>query len=245
MRDPKNPEKRGFNGKPEYVRQSCEASLKRLGIDTIDLYYQHRVDTSTPIEDTVRAMADLVKEGKVRYLGLSEAKPDTMRRAVKVHPIAALQTEYSLWTRDPEDEILATCRELGIGFVAYSPLGRGFLTGQFQRFEDLAPDDYRRASPRFQGENFQKNLDLLRKVEEIAKEKSCTPSQLALAWVLAQGEDIVPIPGTKRRKYLEENVAALDVKLTPEDLRRLAEAFPHGAASGQRYTEQMMKAVNQ
>jgi len=245
MRDPKNPDKRGFNGKPEYVRQSCEASLKRLGIDTIDLYYQHRVDTSTPIEDTVRAMADLVKEGKVRHLGLSEAKPATMRRAVKVHPIAALQTEYSLWTRDPEDEILATCRELGIGFVAYSPLGRGFLTGQFQRFEDLAPDDYRRASPRFQGENFQKNLDLLRKVEEIAKEKSCTPSQLALAWVLAQGEDIVPIPGTKRRKYLEENAAALDVKLTPEDLRRLAEAFPHGAASGQRYTEQMMKAVNQ
>ena len=190
-------------------------------------------------------MADLVKEGKVRYLGLSEAKPATMRRAVKVHPIAALQTEYSLWTRDPEDEILATCRELGIGFVAYSPLGRGFLTGQFRRFEDLAPDDYRRASPRFQGENFQKNLDLLRKVEEIAKEKGCTPSQLALAWVLAQGEDIVPIPGTKRRKYLEENAAALDVKLTPEDLRRLAEAFPHGAASGQRYTEQMMKAVNQ
>ena len=245
MRDPKNPDKRGFNGKPEYVRQSCEASLKRLGVDTIDLYYQHRVDISTPIEDTVRAMAGLVKEGKVRYLGLSEAKPETMRRAVKVHPIAALQTEYSLWTRDPEDEILATCRELGIGFVAYSPLGRGFLTGQFQRFEDLAPDDYRRASPRFQGENFQKNLDLLRKVEEIAKEKGCTPSQLALAWVLAQGEDIVPIPGTKRRKYLEENAAALDVKLTPEDMRRLAEAFPHGAASGQRYTEQMMKAVNQ
>jgi aryl-alcohol dehydrogenase-like predicted oxidoreductase len=245
MRDPKNPDKRGFNGKPEYVRQSCEASLKRLGIDTIDLYYQHRVDTSTPIEDTVRAMADLVKEGKVRYLGLSEAKPQTMRRAVKVHPIAALQTEYSLWTRDPEDEILATCRELGIGFVAYSPLGRGFLTGQFKRFEDLAPDDYRRASPRFQGENFQKNLDLLRKVQEIATEKGCTPSQLALAWVLAQGEDIVPIPGTKRRKYLEENAAALDVKLTPEDLRRLAEAFPHGAASGQRYTEQMMKVVNQ
>jgi len=214
MRDPKNPDKRGFNGKPEYVRQSCEASLKRLGIDTIDLYYQHRVDTSTPIEDTVRAMADLVKEGKVRYLGLSEAKPQTMRRAVKVHPIAALQTEYSLWTRDPEDEILATCRELGIGFVAYSPLGRGFLTGQFKRFEDLAPDDYRRASPRFQGENFQKNLDLLRKVQEIATEKGCTPSQLALAWVLAQGEDIVPIPGTKRRKYLEENAAALDVKLT-------------------------------
>ena len=245
VRDPKNPDKRGFNGKPEYVRQSCEASLKRLGIDTIDLYYQHRVDTSTPIEDTVHAMTELVKEGKVRYLGLSEAKPATLRRAAQVHPIAALQTEYSLWTRDPEDEILATCRELGIGFVAYSPLGRGFLTGQFKRFEDLAPDDYRRASPRFQGENFQKNLDLLRKVEEIAKEKGCTPSQLALAWVLAQGEDIVPIPGTKRRKYLEENAAALDVKLTPEDLHRLAEAFPQGVAAGLRYTEQMMKAVNQ
>jgi len=194
VRDPKNPDKRGFNGKPEYVRQSCEASLRRLGVDTIDLYYQHRVDTSTPIEDTVRAMADLIKEGKVRYLGLSEAKPATLRRAVKVHPISALQTEYSLWTRDPEDEILATCRELGVGFVAYSPLGRGFLTGQFKRFEDLAPDDYRRASPRFQGENFQNNLDLVRKVEEIAKEKGYTPSQLALAWVLAQGEDIVPIP---------------------------------------------------
>jgi aryl-alcohol dehydrogenase-like predicted oxidoreductase len=245
VRDPNNPTMRGFNGKPDYVRQSCEASLKRLGVDTIDLYYQHRVDTSTPIEDTVRAMADLVKEGKVRHLGLSEAKPATLRRAAKVHSIAALQTEYSLWTRDPEDEILATCRELGIGFVAYSPLGRGFLTGQFKRFEDLAPDDYRRASPRFQGENFQSNLDLVRQVEEMAKEKGCKPSQLALAWVLAQGEDIVPIPGTKRRKYLEENVAALDVKLTPDDLRRLAEAFPQGAASGQRYTEQMMKAVNQ
>jgi aryl-alcohol dehydrogenase-like predicted oxidoreductase len=245
VRDPNNPTMRGFNGKPDYVRQSCEASLKRLGVDTIDLYYQHRVDTSTPIEDTVRAMADLVKEGKVRHLGLSEAKPATLRRAAKVHSIAALQTEYSLWTRDPEDEILATCRELGIGFVAYSPLGRGFLTGQFKRFEDLAPDDYRRASPRFQGENFQSNLDLVRQVEEMAKEKGCKPSQLALAWVLAQGEDIVPIPGTKRRKYLEENVTALDVKLTPDDLRRLAEAFPQGAASGQRYTEQMMKAVNQ
>jgi aryl-alcohol dehydrogenase-like predicted oxidoreductase len=210
-----------------------------------DLYYQHRVDPNTPIEDTVQAMADLVKEGKVRYLGLSEASATTMQRAVKVHPIAALQTEYSLWTRDPEDEILTTCRELGIGFVAYSPLGRGFLTGQFKRFEDLAPDDYRRASPRFQGENFQKNLDLVRQVEEIAKEKGCKPSQLALAWVLARGNDIVPIPGTKRRKYLEENVAALDVQLSADDLQRLAEAFPHGAASGQRYPEQMMKAVNQ
>jgi len=244
VRDPKNPNVRGFSGKPEYVRQSCEGSLRRLGVETIDLYYQHRVDPNTPIEDTVRAMADLVNEGKVRYLGLSEASAATMRRAVKVHPIAALQTEYSLWTRDPEVEILATCRELGIGFVAYSPLGRGFLTGQFKRFEDLASDDYRRASPRFQGENFQKNLDLVRQVEEIAKEKGCKPSQLALAWVLAQGDDIVPIPGTKRRKYLEENAAALDVHLTAEDLRRLAEAFPHGAAYGLRYTEQMMKAVN-
>jgi aryl-alcohol dehydrogenase-like predicted oxidoreductase len=245
VRDPKNPDTRGFSGKPEYVRQACEASLRRLGLETIDLYYQHRVDPNTPIEDTVRAMADLVKEGKVRYLGLSEASAATMRRAVKVHPIAALQTEYSLWTRDPEDEILATCRELGIGFVAYSPLGRGFLTGQFKRFEDLAPDDYRRASPRFQGENFQKNLDLVRQVEEMSKEKGCKPSQLALAWVLAQGDDIVPIPGTKRRRYLEENVAALEVQLNADDLQRLAEAFPQGVASGLRYTEQMMKAVNQ
>jgi aryl-alcohol dehydrogenase-like predicted oxidoreductase len=244
VRDPKNPDARGFSSKPEYVRKSCEASLRRLGVDTIDLYYQHRVDPSTPIEDTVRAMAELVKEGKVRYLGLSEASVATVRRAVKVHPIAALQTEYSLWTRDPEDGILATCRELGIGFVAYSPLGRGFLTGQFKSFEDLAPDDYRRGSPRFQGENFQKNLDLVRQVEEIANEKGCKPAQLALAWVLAQGDDIVPIPGTKRRKYLEENVAAFEVQLAPEDLRRLAEAFPHGAAAGLRYTEQMMKAVN-
>jgi aryl-alcohol dehydrogenase-like predicted oxidoreductase len=245
VRDPKNPSVRGFSGKPEYVRQSCEGSLRRLNVETIDLYYQHRVDPNTPIEDTVRAMADLVKEGKVRYLGLSEASAATMRRAVKVHPIAALQTEYSLWTRDPEDEILAACRELGIGFVAYSPLGRGFLTGQFKRFEDFAPDDYRRVSPRFQGENFRKNLDLVGRVEEIAKEKGCKPSQLALAWVLAQGDDIVPIPGTKRRKYLEENVAALEVQLSADDLRRLAEAFPHGAAAGLRYTEQMMKAVNQ
>ena len=245
VRDPKNPSARGVNGKPDYVRQSCEASLRRLNVDTIDLYYQHRVDPNTPIEDTVRAMADLVKEGKVRHLGLSEASVATLRRAVKVHPISALQTEYSLWTRDPEDEILATCRELGITFVAYSPLGRGFLTGQFKRIEDLPADDYRRSSPRFQGENFQKNLDLVRRVEELVKEKGCKPSQLALAWVLAQGEDIVPIPGTKRRKYLEENVAALEVKLSSEDLRRLAEFFPQGAASGQRYTEQMMKAVNQ
>jgi len=244
VRDPANPMVRGVSGKPEYVRNSCEGSLKRLGVDTIDLYYQHRVDPNTPIEETVGAMAQLVKEGKVRYLGLSEASPQTLRRAAKVHPITALQTEYSLWTRDPEDQILSTCRELGIGFVAYSPLGRGFLTGQFQRFEDLAADDYRRNSPRFQGENFQKNLDLVRHVEDMAKEKNCKPSQLALAWVLAQGNDIVPIPGTKRRKYLEENTAALNVKLTAEDLRRLNEFFPADAAAGPRYPEHMMSAVN-
>jgi aryl-alcohol dehydrogenase-like predicted oxidoreductase len=244
VRDPAQPQARGVNGKPGYVRQSCDGSLRRLGVETIDLYYQHRVDPATPIEETVGAMAQLVKEGKVRYLGLSEASAQTLRRAVKVHPIAALQTEYSLWTRDPEDEILATCRELGIGFVAYSPLGRGFLTGQFKRFEDLPSDDYRRFSPRFQGDNFQKNLDLVRRVKEIAAEKGCLPAQLALAWVLAQGEDIVPIPGTKRRKYLEENVGALEVKLTPDDLRRIAEVFPHGAASGERYPEHMMGLIN-
>ena len=245
VRDPKNPNVRGVSGKPDYVRQSCEASLRRLGVETIDLYYQHRVDPNTPIEDTVGAMAELVHEGKVRYLGLSEASPDTLRRAMKVHPITALQTEYSLWTRDPEfNGVLNTCRELGIGFVAYSPLGRGFLTGQFQRFEDLAPDDYRRNSPRFQGENFQKNLDLVRKVEELAKEKRCKPSQLALAWVLAQGDDIVPIPGTKRRKYLEENAAADEVNLSQDDLARLDEVFPPDAAAGQRYPEHMMALVN-
>jgi aryl-alcohol dehydrogenase-like predicted oxidoreductase len=244
VRDPANPAARGVSGKPDYVRKSCEASLRRLGVENIDLYYQHRVDANTPIEDTVGAMAQLVKEGKVRYLGLSEAAPETLRRAVKVHPIAALQTEYSLWTRDPEDGIFAVCRELGIGFVAYSPLGRGFLTGQFKSFEDFAPGDYRRNSPRFQGENFQKNLDLVRRVEELASEKSCTPSQLALAWVLAQGSDIVPIPGTKRRKYVEENIAALDVKLSPEDLRRIGEVFPADAAAGERYPEQMMAVVN-
>ena len=244
VRDPANPQLRGVNGKPEYVRRSCEASLDRLGIATIDLYYQHRVDPATPIEETVGAMAQLVKEGKVRHLGLSEAGVATLRRAVKVHPIAALQTEYSLWTRDPEPEILSTCRELGIGFVAYSPLGRGFLTGQFKRFEDLPADDYRRVSPRFQGENFQKNLDLVRRVEEMAKAKGCTASQLALAWVLAQGDDIVPIPGTKRRRYLEQNVGAIDIKLTAEDLGRMDEVFPQGAAAGLRYPEAMMKAVN-
>jgi aryl-alcohol dehydrogenase-like predicted oxidoreductase len=244
VRDPKNPNARGVSGKPDYVRESCEGSLRRLGVDTIDLYYQHRVDPNTPIEETVGAMAQLVKEGKVRYLGLSEASPQTLRRAVGVHPITALQTEYSLWTRDPEDEIQPTCRELGIGFVAYSPLGRGFLTGQFKSFDDLAADDYRRNSPRFQGENFQKNLDLVSRVGELAKEKGCKPSQLALAWVMAQGDDIVPIPGTKRRKYLEENVAAIDVKLTKEDLRRIEEIFPTGAAAGDRYPEHMMKIVN-
>src|ERR1700730_8777784 len=244
VRDPKDPMARGFRGKADYVRKSCEGSLRRLGVETIDLYYQHRVDPNTPIEETVGAMTQLVREGKVRYLGLSEASPQTLRRAAKVHPITALQTEYSLWSRDPENEILPTCRELGIGFVAYSPLGRGFLTGEFKRFEDLPADDYRRNSPRFQGENFQKNLDLVRKVEEIAKEKGCKPSQLALAWVLAQGKDIVPIPGTKRREYLEENVGALDVKLTKEDVRRIDDVLPTGAAAGLRYPEQMMKAVN-
>ena len=244
VRDPANPSVRGVNGKAEYVRQSCEASLRRLGIETIDLYYQHRVDPATPIEETVGAMAELVKEGKVRHLGLSEAGARTLRRAAEIHPIAALQSEYSLWTRDPEEEILATCRELGIGFVAYSPLGRGFLTGRFKRFEDLPADDYRRVSPRFQGDNFEKNLDLVRQVEEMAKAKGCRPSQLALAWVLAQGDDIVPIPGTKRRQYLEENAGAIDLELTARDLRRMDESFPQGLAAGLRYPEAMMKAVN-
>ena len=244
VRDPKNPNARGVNGKPDYVKRSCEGSLKRLGTDHIDLYYQHRVDPDTPIEETVGAMAELVEEGKIRYIGLSEASANTLRRAVKVHPIAALQTEYSLWTRDPEAEILPTCRELGIGFVAYSPLGRGFLTGQIKKFDDLEGDDYRRVSPRFQGENFQKNFDLVKQVELMAREKGCQPSQLALAWVLAQGDDVVPIPGTKRRKYLEENVGALEIDLTIDDLRRLNEVFPTGAAAGQRYPEHMMSRVN-
>ncbi len=243
VRNVADPRKRGVNGRPEYVRASCEGSLKRLGIETIDLYYQHRVDPNTPIEETVGAMAELVREGKVRHLGLSEAGPATIRRAHAVHPITALQTEYSLWTRDPEARVLPTVRELGIGFVAYSPLGRGFLTGQIRRFEDLAPDDFRRRSPRFQGENFRKNLDLVHKIEEIAKEKGCTPAQLALAWVLAQGGDIVPIPGTKRVKYLEENAGAASVQLTPEDLRRIDEAAPAGAAVGLRYPESMMPLV--
>ena len=235
---------KGVNGKPEYVRQCCEASLRRLGVDVIDLYYQHRVDPETPIEDTVGAMSTLVREGKVRWLGLSEAATRTLRRAHAVHPIAALQTEYSLWSRDPEDEILPTVRELGIGFVPYSPLGRGFLTGQIKRIEDLEADDYRRGSPRFQGENFGKNLDLVEEINAIASEKRCAPSQLALAWVLAQGKDIVPIPGTKRRKYLEENIGALAVELTPADLARIDRAFPRGAASGERYAPKPLLAVN-
>jgi aryl-alcohol dehydrogenase-like predicted oxidoreductase len=232
----------GINGRPEYVHKACDASLERLGTDYIDLYYQHRVDLDTPIEETVGAMKELVDAGKVRHLGLSEAGPNTIRRANAVHPITALQSEYSLWTRDPEDEILPTVRELGIGFVAYSPLGRGFLSGQIKSIDDLDVDDYRRRSERFQGENFQKNLDLVEKVEEIAREKGVTPSQLALAWVLAQGEDIVPIPGTKRIKYLEENVGALDVQLTEEDMRRIDEAFPKGATAGNRYPD--MSTVN-
>jgi aryl-alcohol dehydrogenase-like predicted oxidoreductase len=244
VRDPRNPQARGVNGKPEYVKQSCEASLKRLDTDYIDLYYQHRVDPETPIEDTVGALAELVEQGKIRYVGLSEASAATLRRAVKVHPIAALQTEYSLWTRDPEAEILPTCRELGIGFVAYSPLGRGFLTGQFKKFEDLEADDYRHNSPRFQGENFQKNLDLVKQVELVAREKECEPAQLALAWVLAQGDDVVPIPGTKRRTYLEQNIGALEIDLTIDDIRRLNEVFPLDAAAGQRYPEHMMSLVN-
>ncbi|MGE5403176.1 MAG: aldo/keto reductase, partial [Ignavibacteriales bacterium] len=239
-----DPGVRSVNGRPEYVKQACEASLHRLKIDYIDLYYQHRVDPSVPIEETVGAMSQLVKEGKVKYLGLSEAAPNTIRRAQMTHPISALQTEYSLWTRDPEDEILTTVRELGIGFVAYSPLGRGFLTGQIKSFDDLPQDDFRRNSPRFQGENFQKNLDLVKRIEEIAKSRGVTPGQLALAWVLAQGEDIVPIPGTKRRKYLEENAGALKIELTRQEIQQIDEVIPKGAASGLRYPEAAMRTVN-
>jgi len=235
---------RGVNGRPEYVRQACEGSLKRLGVDHIDLYYQHRVDATVPIEDTIGAMADLVREGKVRYLGLSEAAPATIRRAHAVHPISALQTEYSLWTRDPEDAILSSVRELGIGFVPYSPLGRGFLTGRFTSAQDLPEDDARRGHPRFQGENFAKNLELVKRVTEIARAKGCTASQLALAWVLAQGEDIVPIPGTKRRAYIEENIGALHLQLTAEDLRRIDEAAPKGTAAGERYPAQAMASLD-
>lgn len=234
----------GVNGRPEYVREACEASLRRLGVEVIDLYYQHRVDPATPIEDTVGAMAELVRAGKVRYLGLSEAAPATIRRACAVHPIAALQTEYSLWSRDPEDGILAACRELQVGFVAYSPLGRGFLTGRFKKNEDLPEDDFRRHHPRFEGENFQRNLRLAEAVEQMAREIGCPPAQLALAWVLAQGDDIVPIPGTKRVRYLEENLGALQIRLTPEELRRLGEAFPQNGTAGPRYAERAMRLVN-
>jgi aryl-alcohol dehydrogenase-like predicted oxidoreductase len=231
------------NGRPEYVAQACEASLRRLRVGAIDLYYQHRVDPNVPIEDTVGAMARLVEQGKVRYLGLSEAGASTIRRAHSTHPIAALQTEYSLWTRDPEEELLGVCRELGIGFVPYSPLGRGFLTGQFKKFEDLPPNDYRRFAPRFQGENFQKNLELVERIQQIAAEKRCTPAQLALAWVLKQGDDVVPIPGTKRRKYLDDNLGALEVSLSPADLARIDEIAPVGVAAGLRYPAEHMKRV--
>jgi aryl-alcohol dehydrogenase-like predicted oxidoreductase len=239
-----NSASRGLSGRPEYVRAACDASLQRLGIDTIDLYYQHRVDPKTPIEETVGAMAELVKAGKVRYLGLSEASPATVRRAHATHPISALQTEYSLWSREPEDEILPTIRELGIGFVPYSPLGRGFLTGQIKTADDLAADDWRRTSPRFQGENFQRNLDTVRKIEQLAAKKGCTPSQLALAWVLAQGDDMAPIPGTKRRKYLEENVASISVHLTPKDLAEIDAVSPKGVVSGERYSEAAMALLD-
>ncbi|MDQ3137619.1 MAG: aldo/keto reductase [Gemmatimonadota bacterium] len=234
----------GVNGRPDYVKRACDASLQRLGTDYIDLYYQHRVDRTVPIAETVGAMGDLARAGKVRHLGLSEAAPDTIRRAAREHPITALQTEYSLWTRDAEDEVIPTCRELDIGFVAYSPLGRGFLTGRFRTIDDLPPDDYRRQSPRFQGDNFQKNLDLVKRVEEIARRKKCSTTQLALAWVLAQGDDIVPIPGTKQRKYLEENVRAIEVELTPADLEEIDEVAPLGVAAGERYHAAGMKTVN-
>ena len=245
MRDPNRPEYRGISGRSDYVRTSCEASLKRLDVEVIDLYYQHRVDPDTPIEETVGAMAELVGAGKVRFLGLSEPSAKTIRRAHAIHPITAVQSEYSLWTRDPEDNgVLAACRELGIGFVPYSPLGRGFLTGKLKRFEDLPADDYRRTSPRFQGENFQRNLDVVKRVEELAREKHCTPAQLALAWVLAQADDIVPIPGTKRREYLHENGGALDVDLTSEDLKRIEEVAPKQAFSGARYPDWAMELIN-
>ena len=244
VRDPNNPMARGFNGKPEYVKSSCEASLQRLDVEVIDLYYLHRKDDSTPIEDTVGAMAELVKAGKIRGIGLSEVNPETLRKAHAVHPITALQTEYSLWSRDPEDELIATCRDLGIAFVPYSPLGRGFLTGQYKTIEDFDATDYRRHSPRFQGENFQKNLDLVTKIGQLAEKKGCTTSQLALAWVLAQGDNIFPIPGTKRIKYLEENAGAVNIKLTSDELREIDAIAPKGAASGDRYPANMMGAVN-
>lgn len=244
VRDKTNPNARGVNGSPAYIRQSVDGSLKRLGVEMIDLYYQHRIDPQTPIEDTVGALADLIKAGKIRYIGLSEASSQTLERAHKTHPITALQSEYSLWTRDPEQGVLATCRNLGIGFVPYSPLGRGFLTGTITRPEQFPEDDYRRNSPRFQGQNFTKNMALVAKVKEIAARKGCTPGQLALAWVLAQGKDIIPIPGTKRRTYLEENANAVDVQLGKEDLAEIDAIFPFGAASGTRYVEAGMKMLN-
>ncbi|BCM89520.1 aldo-keto reductase IolS [Abditibacteriota bacterium] len=244
VRDPNDPAARGISGRPEYVKSSCDASLKRLGTDHIDLYYQHRVDASVPIEETVGAMSELVQMGKVRFLGLSEAGPDTIRRANLTHPICALQTEYSLWTRDLEDEILPTLRELGIALVAYSPLGRGFLTGQIKSFDDLDPDDFRRHNPRFQGENFQKNLDLVARIEAMAGEHGCTPAQLALAWILAQGQDIVPIPGTKKVSRLEENAGAVNVELSKDDLDQIEEIAPQGVAAGLRYTQESMSSLN-
>jgi aryl-alcohol dehydrogenase-like predicted oxidoreductase len=244
VRDPMDRQVRAINGKPDYVKQACDASLKRLRVDVIDLYYQHRVDPATPIEDTVGAMADLVRAGKVRHLGLSEAGAETLRRAAKVHPIAALQSEYSLWSRDIEDEVLPACRELGIALVAYSPLGRGFLTGEIKRHDDFPADDYRRMSPRFQGDNFAKNLQLVARIEQMAQSKGCTASQLALAWVLSRGDDVIPIPGTKRRKYLEQNVAAIDVALDSADLDLIEEIAPRDVAAGERYPAAMMAFVN-
>lgn len=244
VRDPANPAKRGINGRPEYVRASVEGSLARLGVDHIDLYYQHRIDRSTPIEETMGALADLVAAGKIRYIGLSEASPATLERACAVHQVTALQSEYSLWSREPEQDVLAACRRLGVGFVAYSPLGRGFLTGAFRTPDDFAADDYRRHSPRFQGENFARNLELVARVTDIAARIGCTPGQLALAWVLAQGNDIVPIPGTKRRTWLDENVAAASITLTASQLAELEAVFPTGAAAGLRYPEAMMGSVN-
>jgi aryl-alcohol dehydrogenase-like predicted oxidoreductase len=244
VRDTSNPQARGINGRPDYIRTSVEGSLRRLDVEAIDLYYQHRIDPATPIEETVGALAALVTAGKIRYIGLSEASPQTLERAHKVHPITALQSEYSLWTRDPEQGVLATCRKLGIGFVPYSPLGRGFLTGAITRPDQFAEDDYRRHTPRFQGENFSKNLRLVDKVKELAARRGCTPGQLALAWVLAQGDDIVPIPGTKRRSYLEENVRAMELKLSPDELAEIDAIFPFGAATGARYTEESMRTLN-
>lgn len=244
VRDPANPAVRGLNGKPAYVKASCEASLKRLDVDVIDLYYLHRVDPQTPIEETVAAMSALVKEGKVKGIGLSEASAATIRKAHAIHPLSAVQSEYSLWSRDPEEEVLQTCKDLGIGFVPYSPLGRGFLTGQIKKYEDFAQDDFRRMLPRFKGENFQKNLDIVRKLEILAAKKGCTVSQLALAWVLAQGDNIFPIPGTKRIKYLEENAGAVEIKFTPDELNAIDAVSPKNAVVGSRYTEMMMKFVN-